>query len=225
MRLLDIGSGWGSLLIMAAREYGATGLGVTLSEEQLKFSRAAAVSAQVDHLVEFELTNYQDLAARGEKFDRVVSVGMFEHVGREGMKVYLDTVQRLLADGGVSVLHTISCNDLVGGTDPWIDKYIFPGGYLPAIREIVDLLPRFDLRMVDYESLRLHYAMTLDEWRRRYESHEAEVRRERGDDFFRLWQMYLASCAANFRGGAIDLSQFILVKGYTNDLPLTREYM
>jgi cyclopropane-fatty-acyl-phospholipid synthase len=225
MRLLDIGSGWGALLIMAAKEFGATGLGVTLSAEQLKGSREAAALAGVDHLVSFELTNYQDLPARGVKYDRVVSVGMFEHVGREGMGLYLTAVNRLLDEGGLSLLHTISCNGLTGGSDAWIDKYIFPGGYLPAIHEVADLLPRHDLRLIDYESLRIHYAMTLDEWRRRYEQHEAEVRRDRGDEFYRLWQMYLASCAANFRCGGIDLSQFLLVKDYSNDLPLTRDYM
>jgi cyclopropane-fatty-acyl-phospholipid synthase len=210
---------------MAAREYGVSGLGVTLSEEQLKHSRLAACEAGVDHLVKFELTNFQDLPAAGHLFDRVLSVGMFEHVGRAGMAAYFDVVARLLKPAGVTLLHTISTIDTHGGNDAWMDKYIFPGGYIPAVREIIDLLPRHDLRPIDYESLRLHYALTLDEWLRRYELHAAEVRAERGDQFYRMWQMYLTTCAGNFRSGGLDLSQFVMVKGLNNSLPLTREYL
>jgi cyclopropane-fatty-acyl-phospholipid synthase len=223
MSLLDIGSGWGSLLIMAARDYGVSGLGVTLSEEQLKHSRQAARTAGVDHLVKFELTNFQDLPATGRQFDRVVSVGMFEHVGPAGMSAYFDVVARLLKPGGVTLLHTISTTDAHGGNDAWMDKYIFPGGYIPAVREIIDRVPRFDLRPIDYESLRLHYALTLDEWLRRYELVADQVKAERGDEFYRMWQMYLATCAGNFRSGGLDLSQFVFVKGLNNNLPLTRE--
>ncbi len=225
MSLLDIGSGWGTLLITAAQKYGVTGLGITLSTEQLAHSTAAAKKAKVDHLIKFELANYQDLPARNLKFDRVVSVGMFEHVGKQGAPKYFEVVSDLLHDGGVSVLHTISTRDPIGGGDAWIDKYIFPGGYIPAIREISNLLPKYDLTPVDYESLRIHYAMTLDEWHRRYVSHEKAIRNQHGDFFYLTWEMYLKSCAANFRAGGVDLSQFILVKGWTNELPLTREYM
>lgn len=225
MSLLDIGSGWGSLLIMAAKEYGATGLGVTLSDEQLKHSREAAKKAGVSNLITFELANYQDLPAQNLQFDRVVSVGMFEHVGRADMRLYFTTVNKLLRDGGITVLHTISSDDKYGGTDAWLDRYIFPGGYIPAVREVVDLLPNYDMRMIDYESLRLHYALTLDEWRHRYESHAKNIKRDYGDSFYRMWDMYLAACSANFKAGGIDLSQFILIKGHSNDIPLTREYI
>lgn len=225
MSLLDIGSGWGSLLIMAAQQYGVTGLGITLSKEQLKHSRAAARKTGVDHLIKFKLQNYQDLSPDKYQFDRIVSVGMFEHTGRAGMHKYLETVTDLLKTGGVTVLHTISGNDKHGGTDAWIDKYIFPGGYIPAVCEIVNSLPDYELNIVDYESLRLHYAMTLDEWRHRYEANERKVKKMFDDNFYRMWQMYLATCAANFRAGGLDLSQFILVKGTNNSLPLTREYI
>lgn len=225
MSLLDIGSGWGTLLIKAAQEYGVSGLGITLSSEQLAHSTAAAKKAKVDHLISFELTNYQDLATRDLKFDRIVSVGMFEHVGKLGAPKYFEVVSNLLHDGGVSVLHTITTRDYHGGGEPWINKYIFPGGYIPAIREINNLLPKYNLTPIDYESLRLHYAMTLDEWHHRYVAHEKKIRKERGDFFYRTWEMYLASCAGNFRAGGIDLSQFILVKGVSNELPLTRQYM
>jgi cyclopropane-fatty-acyl-phospholipid synthase len=225
MSLLDIGSGWGTLLIAAAKKYGVSGLGITLSTEQLTHSTRAARKAKVDHLIKFELANYQDLPGRKLKFDRVVSVGMFEHVGKLGAAKYFEVVSDLLHDGGVSVLHTISTRDFHGGGDAWIDKYIFPGGYIPAIREINNLLPKYNLTAVDYESLRLHYALTLDEWHRRYVSHETVIRKRYGDFFYLTWEMYLASCAANFRAGGIDLSQFILVKGVTSDLPLTRDYL
>ncbi|MDB5165640.1 MAG: SAM-dependent methyltransferase [Candidatus Saccharibacteria bacterium] len=225
MSLLDIGSGWGTLLIAAAQKYGVMGLGITLSSEQLAHSTIAAKKAKVDHLIKFELANYQDLPARNLKFDRIVSVGMFEHVGKVDAPKYFEVVSDLLHEGGVSVLHTISTRDFHGGGDAWIDKYIFPGGYIPAIREINNLLPKYDLTPIDYESLRIHYAMTLDEWHHRYVLHEKTIRKQRGDFFYLTWEMYLASCAANFRAGGIDLSQFILVKGISNKLPLTRKYM
>lgn len=223
--LLDIGSGWGTLLITAAKKYGVSGLGVTLSEEQFVYSKEAAKRAKVDHLVRFELVNYQDLVKRAERYDRIVSVGMFEHVGRAGMKVYFKTIHELLNEGGLSVLHTISTTKKRGGSDAWIDKYIFPGGYIPAVREIFDLLPDHGLIPVDYENLRLHYAKTLDEWHRRYVRSEKKIRNQYGDFFYHTWEMYLATCAASFRVGGVDLSQFIMTKGIVNDIPITREHL
>ena len=223
--LLDIGSGWGTLLIAAAKEYGVKGLGVTLSKEQFAFSNERAKREKVDHLVKFELVNYQDLVKRSVRYDRVVSVGMFEHVGRKGMKIYFDTVHTLLKEGGVSVLHTISSTKNHGGSDAWIDKYIFPGGYIPAVREIFDLLPSSGLIPVDYENLRLHYAKTLDEWHKRYVRNEKKIKSQYGDFFYRTWEMYLATCAASFRAGGVDLMQIIMTKGIVNDLPMTREHL
>jgi len=223
--LLDIGSGWGTLLITAAKKYGVRGLGVTLSKEQLAHANKAAKLEKVDRLVKFELVNYQDLVKRRPRYDRIVSVGMFEHVGRAGMKVYFETVQKLLKDGGVSVLHTISTTKKHGGSDAWIDKYIFPGGYIPAVREIFDLLPDCGLVPVDYENLRLHYAKTLDEWHKRFVRHEKKIKEQYGDFFYRTWEMYLTTCAASFRAGGVDLSQFIMTKGNVNDLPTTRDYL
>lgn len=224
-RLLDIGSGWGTLLITAAREYGVYGHGITLSREQLAHSQAAATKAGVDHLVKLELANYQDLPTRGKQYDRIVSVGMFEHVGAKNMPHYFAAVSQLLKPGGITVLHTITTPDYHGGCDPWIEKYIFPGGYIPAVREIANLYPRYGFSLIDYENLRLHYALTLDEWLRRYEKHRAAIIKEYGEEFYRMWYMYLACCAANFRHNGIDLSQFIFVKGYSNSLPLTRDYL
>jgi cyclopropane-fatty-acyl-phospholipid synthase len=220
-RLLDIGSGWGALLITAAKVYGIHGLGVTLSEEQLSRSREAARQAGVDNQITFELCAFRDLAPRGERFDRIISVGMFEHVGRRNHQHYYDAVANMLSEGGISVLHTIS-SEVEEPTDAWIEKYIFPGGYVPSTREIVAALPRYDLRIVDYENLRLHYAMTLEEWLRRYEEHREEVTKMFDEQFYRMWNLWLASSAAAFRYGAYNLSQFVLTKGVNNDLPLTR---
>jgi cyclopropane-fatty-acyl-phospholipid synthase len=220
-RLLDIGSGWGALLLTAARQYGIHGLGVTLSEEQLEGAREAAKAAGLDDRVSFELCHYRDLAARGERFDRIVSVGMFEHVGRTNQQRYHRSVARMLEPGGVAVLHTIT-SELEEPTDPWIDRYIFPGGYIPSVRSVVSALPRHGLRLIDYENLRRHYAMTLDEWRRRYQKHRDEVVAMFDERFYRMWDLWLASSAAAFRYGSYNLSQFVMTKGLDDDLPLTR---
>ena len=221
-RMLDIGSGWGALMITAAEVYGVQGLGVTLSEEQLSRSREAAKLAGVDDRVTFELCDYRELAARGQKFDRVISVGMFEHVGRANHERYYEAVAGMLNAGGVTVLHTIT-SEVEEPTDPWTDKYIFPGGYVPSTREIVTALPRHGLRLIDYENLRPHYAMTLEEWRRRYEAHRAEVITMFDESFYRMWNLWLASSAAAFRYGAYNLSHFVLTKGVNNDLPFTQD--
>jgi cyclopropane-fatty-acyl-phospholipid synthase len=195
---------------------------VTLSQEQLRHSREAARQAGVDAQVTFELCDYRDLARRGERFDRVISVGMFEHVGRRNHARYHDAVASMLTDGGVSVLHTIS-SEVEEVTDAWTDRYIFPGGYVPSTREVVAALPRYGLRLVDYENLRPHYALTLQEWRRRFEAHRDQVTAMFDERFYRMWDLWLASSVAAFRYGAYNLSQFVLTKGVNNDLPLTRE--
>lgn len=221
-RMLDIGCGWGNLLITAAKKYKVTGLGITLSEEQLKHARATAKKEGVDHLVKFELRNFQDLGPDDGMFDRIISVGMFEHVGRANFKTYYKTVHDRLVDGGVTVLHTIT-TDIEKGTDPWIDKYIFPGGLLPSTREIVWKTMDHGLFLTDYENLRIHYALTLEEWRRRYNAHEKVITKKYGDEFYRMWDLWLASSASGFRYGDLALGQFVFTKGNNNNLPLTRD--
>ncbi len=222
--LLDIGCGWGTLLITAAKQYGIQGFGVTLSEEQFTFAKKAAKQAGVANKVKFELANYQQLPERGLQFDRVVSVGMFEHVGKGNHRNYYHAVGSLLKPNGLSVLHTIT-QQSEQPNDPWIDKYIFPGGYIPSNREIVSALPNYNFRLLDYENLRLHYALTLEEWQRRYESHRSEVLKMFDEHFYRMWDLWLASSAAGFRYGALDLSQYVFAKGIQNDLPLTRDFL
>jgi len=222
--LLDIGSGWGTLLITAAKKYGVRGLGVTLSEEQLAHSKKAAKEAGVHKHVSFELVNYQELPKRKATFDRIVSVGMFEHVGQGNHAQYYKAVDRLLKPSGVSVLHTIT-QQTEEPNDPWIDTYIFPGGYLPSNREITAALPNYNFRLTDYENLRIHYAMTLEEWQRRFQLHRAKVIHMFDERFFRMWDLWLASSAAGFRYGNLDLSQYVFTKGPQNNAPLTRDYL
>ncbi len=224
MTLLDIGSGWGELLFTAAKDYGITGMGVTLSAEQYKHCIDKANKLGLDDKIKFELINYQDLAERKNvQFDRVISVGMFEHVGKRNQSQYFGAVDKLLKLGGISVLHTIFvARD--PGNDPWIDKYVFPGGYLPELAEISRSMAERDMHMVDLESLRLHYAMTLDEWWKRYETHKADVIKMYDKRFYRMWRFWLQMSSAGFRYGNLDLGQIVFTKGINNALPLTREH-
>lgn len=224
MHMLDIGCGWGTLLITAAQKYGVSGVGITLSKNQREHATAAAKKAGVDKLVEFKLMNYQDLAETDQQFDRIISVGMFEHVGRHNHATYFRAVDKMLKPQGVSVLHSITHTHETA-SDPWIDKYIFPGGYIPSVRETVAHLPTQNFQLTDYENLRIHYAMTLDKWWERFEAHKDTVLKMYDEKFYRMWRFYLASSSAAFRYGDLTLSQFVFTKGSNNDLPLTREFL
>lgn len=220
--LVDIGCGWGNLVIRAAKTFGVRCLGITLSSEQYKHAVAMAKHEGVSELVEFKRMNYQDMKGHDQKYDRIVSVGMFEHVGKGNHRQYFDAIDRLLAPGGISVLHSITQQTELP-MPGWIDKYIFPGGYVPSLRETVQLLPDYDFHLIDQESLRMHYALTLDEWHRRFEANLNTVRKLGYDEqFIRMWRLYLRGSAASFRYGNFDLSQLVFTKGLKNDLPLTR---
>jgi cyclopropane-fatty-acyl-phospholipid synthase len=222
MRLLDIGCGWGTLLIEAAKQYNVRGLGITLSKKQYKYAKEQAVKENVTDKITFALLNFHDLFNRRMVFDRIVSVGMFEHVGKENYANYFRLIYELLVDGGISVLHTIS-KQTEEMNDTFVDKYIFPGGYLPSIREVVSYFPRYGFRLLDYENLRIHYALTLDDWTRRFLKHKKEIIKMYDEKFFRMWYFWLIGSATGFRYGDLDLSQFIFSKGTDNNLPLTRE--
>jgi len=224
MTLLDIGSGWGQLLIKAVQDYGVTGHGITLSQEQFRLSTARAKELGLEDKLTFELINYQDLAKRQLTFDRIVSVGMFEHVGRRNQRDYFKAVDQLLAPGGLTLLHTIT-NQTSGPTDPWTDRYIFPGGYIPAVAEVTTIYPDYGWSLLDYENLRLHYAMTLNEWRQRFEAHKDEVIKRYDERFYRMWRLYLAGSESGFRWGDLSLSQFVFSKTIDNELPLTRDFL
>lgn len=224
MSVAEFGCGWGHLLVRAAKEYGVTGIGVTLSKEQYEHATALAKREKVDKQITFELANYQELATRGIQYDRVYSVGIFEHVGRGKQDEYFQAVDALLKPGGVSVLHCIMYQ-VERLPDAWIDKYIFPGGHIHPVSKMVGYLPPYDFRLMDYESLRPHYAMTLAEWHKRFKAHKKEVIKMFDERFYRMWSMYLAGCSSSFRYGELDLGQMVFSKGINNDLPLTREHI
>jgi cyclopropane-fatty-acyl-phospholipid synthase len=149
---------------------------------------------------------------------------MYEHVGRGNHRHYFEAIDTMLPANGLSVLHTITHTHETP-TDPWIDKYIFPGGYIPSVRETIDKMPTYDFQLLDYENLRIHYAMTLDEWWHRFEKHKNKVIKMYDERFYRMWRLYLASSSAAFRYGDLNLSQFVFSKGNDNTLPLTREHI
>jgi len=221
-RLLDIGSGWGGLIIRAAKKYGVQAVGITLSKNQVEETKRRIKAEGLTGQVEVRLADYRNLAEESEVFDKIVSVGMFEHVGKENIPVYMEAVNKMLKPGGLSVLHTIThCKETP--PNPWMEKYIFPWGYIPSLREIVWQLPEFDFHLLDVESLRLHYALTLDHWAENFERVVPEVKKMYGEAFVKMWRLYLVGCAVSFRYSGLDIHQLLFSKGLNNDLPMTRE--
>ncbi len=223
MRLLDIGCGWGYLLVRAAKKYKIKGVGVSLSHEQIVYAKQLAKQQGVENLIDFRLQNYLDLP-RDQLFDRIVSVGFFEHVGRSNLDDYFKQVERLLRSDGISVLHSITHQD-ESPSDPWIDKYIFPGGYLPSVRETTALLPDHDLYLFDYENLGQHYARTLEKWWQNFERHKDDVIKMYDERFYRMWRLYLLTSMTAFKTGSAQLSQWTFKKGRDPQWPLTRAYL
>ncbi|WP_114391894.1 SAM-dependent methyltransferase [Oleisolibacter albus] len=220
-RVLDIGCGWGGLALTLARLADVEVLGVTLSKEQLAVARQRAAAAGLDGRVRFELRDYREL---DDRFDRIVSVGMFEHVGRPQYGTFFHTVRRLLAEDGVALLHSIGRMDGPGITNPWIRKYIFPGGYSPALSEVVPAVERSQLWITDVEVLRLHYAETLRQWRQRFQAQRAAAAALYDERFCRLWEFYLAGCECAFRHQGHMVFQMQLARR-VDAVPLTRTYM
>lgn len=223
MSLLDIGCGWGFLLIEAAKKYKIHGLGITLSEEQYREFKRRIEQENLQDLLDVELMDYRDLPKTKQTFDRVVSVGMVEHVGRENYQLFIDCVNEVLKPGGVFLLHYISGLKEYSG-DPWIKKYIFPGGVIPSLREMLSCAAEDNFHTIDVENLRLHYNKTLLCWLNNYHEHIDEVREMFDEKFVRMWDLYLAACAATFHNGIIDLHQILFTKGINNDLPMVRWY-
>lgn len=220
-KLLDVGCGWGFLLKRAAEKYGVKGVGITLSKEQYeKFSGDIEKEGLSDKL-EVRLMDYRELSDSGMQFDKVVSVGMIEHVGRGNYELFMKNVEKVLKPGGLFLLHYISAQKEHEG-DPWVRKYIFPGGTIPSLREIMNLLPEYNFYTLDVESLRRHYTRTLLCWRENFLKHREEIAAEKGEEFARMWELYLASCAATFHNGIIDLHQILVSKGVNNELPMNR---
>jgi len=220
-KVLDIGSGWGGLALYLAAECGAEVTGLTLSEEQLKVATRRAAMAGLADRVRFCLRDYREETG---SYDRIVSVGMFEHVGVKQYPVFFEKVRELLALDGVALLHSIGRMDGPGTTNPWLRRYIFPGAYSPALSEVVPAVERARLWITDIETLRLHYAETVRAWRRRFEDNRERIRSLYDERFCRMWEMYLVGSELAFRRGGLFVFQMQLTRT-VDAVPLTRDYM
>jgi cyclopropane-fatty-acyl-phospholipid synthase len=221
LRVLDIGCGWGGMALTLARDYGADVTGITLSQEQWQEARARAAAEGLSDRVRFELLDYRSVQGQ---FDRVVSVGMFEHVGVGHYQTFFDTVARVLAPDGVALIHAIGRQDGPGTTNPWLHKYIFPGGYSPALSEVVPAIERSGLKSADIEVLRLHYAETIRHWRRRFMANRDAIASIYDERFCRMFEFYLAASEVTFRRSGHMVWQVQLA--HTQDaVPLTRDYI
>ena len=220
-KVLDIGCGWGSLAIDIAKNSKCEVTGITLSENQLYYCKKKAAEQNLENQVKFRLIDYRELK---EKFDRIVSVGMFEHVGRKFYKKFFRQIQNLLNDNGVSLIHTIGSVNPPRDPHPWITKYIFPGGYTPSLSEVSLPIEKSGLIVADLEVLRMHYAYTLRNWKERFLSKKNEVLEMFDERFLRMWEFYLAGCEMAFKWGDQVVFQFQLTKK-NNTIPNIRDYI
>lgn len=220
-KVLDIGCGWGGLALYLAKYCDAQVKGITLSTEQLAVARRRSQEQGLSRRAVFELKDYRLV---DEKFDRIVSVGMFEHVGVGWFETYFKKIAECLSEKGVALVHTIGRTDPPGSTNPWIAKYIFPGGYIPAMSEVLAAVQRTGMIVSDVEVLRLHYAETLKAWRNRFMARREEAIALYDDRFVRMWEFYLAGSEVGFRLGYHVVFQFQLVKKI-DALPIVRDYI
>jgi len=220
-RVLDIGSGWGGLALYLARECDVEVTGLTLSQEQLKIANRRAAQAGLADRVKFQLRDYREETGT---YDRIVSVGMFEHVGIVHYGAFFDQLKRLLADDGVALVHAIGRADGPGSTNPWIRKYIFPGGYSPALSEVLPSVEKSGFYATDIEILRLHYAETLRAWRRRFMANREEISKLYDERFCRMWEFYLVGSELAFRRQGHIVWQLQMAKR-VDTVPMTRDYM
>ena len=221
LKVLDIGSGWGTLALEIAKQSKCEVLGITLSENQLEYSRNKAKDLNLENQVRFELVDYRKL---NEKFDRVVSVGMLEHVGKKFYNKYFNSVSKFLNEDGVALIHTIGSVMTPRDPHPWISKYIFPGGYTPSLSELAKPIEKSNLIIADMEVLRMHYAHTLRNWKIRFLGKKEEVLKMFDERFFRMWEFYLAGCEMAFKWGDQVVFQFQLSKKLLST-PNTRDYI
>lgn len=220
-RVLDIGCGWGGLGLYLAQTTDVSVTGITLSEEQHGVASSRAAEAGLTGRANFRLTDYRDVE---ERFDRIVSVGMFEHVGVNHYRTFFRKCAGLLNDDGVMLLHAIGRSEGPGITNPWIAKYIFPGGYIPALSEVLPAIERAGLLVTDIEILRLHYAETLKAWRNRFMAHREQTERLFDQRFARMWEFYLAASEMAFREEAMMVFQIQLTRRQ-GVVPITRDYI
>lgn len=220
-KLLDIGCGWGGMGLYLAHVADIEVLGVTLSENQLKVARRRAEILGVGDRVRFELMDYREVK---EKFDRIVSVGMLEHVGANYLREYFTTVNRHMDGDGVALIHAISSKAPPGGSNAFLHKYIFPGGYTPSLSETMTAIENSNLWLLDCEILRMHYGYTLNHWRRRFEANRQTAAQVMDERFCRMWEIYLSMCEATFMDGSSNVFQLQL--GHRRDaVPITRTYL
>ncbi|MEM9845256.1 MAG: cyclopropane-fatty-acyl-phospholipid synthase family protein [Pseudomonadota bacterium] len=222
MRILDIGCGWGGLGLTLAKDYGANVLGVTLSEEQHKVAVARASEAGLADRARFEMIDYRKVEGT---FDRIVSVGMFEHVGTPHYDEYFRSVKKLLKEDGVALIHTIGHVGPPDTMNPWMEKYIFPGAYAPALSEITKAVDKHRLVTCDIEALRLHYSYTLNAWKDRTIANRSDIERLYDERFFRMWMFYLVAMEQSFNVGNLLVYQLQLGKALENVVPITRAYL
>ena len=221
MRVLDVGSGWGGLALEMAQTARVDVTGLTLSQEQLSVANERAVAAGLSSHVRFALRDYREEQGT---YDRIVSVGMFEHVGVAHYRTYFDTLRNRLNPDGIALVHAIGRADPPGSTDPWLRKYIFPGGYCPALSEVLAVVERSGLWVTDIEILRLHYAETLRHWLERFQANRDRAQAIYDERFCRMWEFYLAVCEAAFRDGPMMVFQLQLARR-RDAVPLTRDYI
>ena len=220
-KVLDIGSGWGSLAIEIAKKAKCQVTGITLSENQFEYSKKRIKELNLGNQVEFKLIDYREVK---EKFDRIVSVGMFEHVGRKFYKTFFKKVSQILNDNGIALLHTIGSVNPPRDPHPWITRYIFPGGYTPSLSEVAGPIEKSGLIVSDIEVLRMHYAHTLRNWKERFKKNKEKVVQMFDERFFRMFEFYLSSCEMAFKHGDQVVYQFQLTKNYRST-PVTRDYI
>lgn len=221
--LVDIGCGWGTLMLTAAQEYHLKVTGITLSEEQYEYVVQKIKDLKLTDCAEVKLVDYREI--KDQKWDYVVSVGMFEHVGHEDLPEYFRDVAQMLVNGGTALIHGITRQGS-GALNAWIDKWIFPGGYIPGLTENIDNILNAGLQLSDMEMLRRHYQRTLEIWEQNFQAHRAEVTQMMDERFSRMWELYLQACAASFASGNIDVVQYLISKGPSGtNLPMTRDYV
>tara|TARA_B100001093_G_scaffold467317_1_gene486418 strand:- start:182 stop:1372 length:1191 start_codon:yes stop_codon:yes gene_type:complete len=220
-KVLDIGCGWGSLAVDIAKTANCEVTGITLSENQLNFCNKKAKELNLENQVTFKLMDYREL---NEKFDRIVSVGMFEHVGRKFYKRFFSQIEKLLNDDGVCLTHTIGSVNPPRDPHPWITKYIFPGGYTPSLSEVTGPIEKAGLIVTDIEVLRMHYSHTLRNWKENCIKNKDQIIQMFDERFFRMWEFYLTGCEMAFKWGDQVVYQFQLTKNYTST-PVTRDYI
>jgi cyclopropane-fatty-acyl-phospholipid synthase len=222
-RFLDIGCGWGTLMLTAAKEYNLDVSGITLSEEQYKFVQQRIKDEGLEDHARVYLEDYREL--KTGPYDYITSVGMFEHVGSENLAAYFDTIAKYLSNDGVALIHGIT-RQQGGAYNGWINQYIFPGGYIPGLTENLQHIIESGMQVFDLETLRRHYQHTLEHWDQNFNQHRTEIQEQMGERFTRMWDLYLQACAASFESGNIDCIQFLISKGPSGkNLPMTRDYI